>query len=271
MPETFSDPICLLNDHWTWRNEPAGATTLESGGPMSPKTMSRFFVSVGVVLAVGCGGGGAPADTGAQDVVQPVDASSDVTTDTPVPMDVPVDVPSNPDTGPADTGTAPTCGPTAVTSTCGPAGVVRVAVQLGAGMANMTGTLVVNLNHYRLGSGATGGVPHTGTMQASFAASATMPGTIAFDMCVGGTMWSEDNCEFNLWGFLDRNGNGMLDAGEPAGRSVISISCHNNAVPCYSLTLDCMSGMSCAAFTDPGLCHCGTPACTGAGRIVTCM
>src|SRR5690349_2806908 len=46
----------------------------------------------------------------------------------------------------------PSCGASAVKSPCGDAAVVRATVTLANGMQDKTGTLVLLMNHYRLGS-----------------------------------------------------------------------------------------------------------------------
>ena len=117
------------------------------------------------------------------------------------------------------------------------------------------------------------GFPHADGTASGVTMGPDTPAELAFDFCVGGEMWSEENCEYNLWAFLDQNGNGTLDAGEPAGRAVHELSCRATGPACWPVVLDCLDGMSCASFTDPGACPCATPSCEGVGsssRIVTC-
>ena len=165
------------------------------------------------------------------------------------------------------------CAAPMVTSVCLPQAVVRVRALLGAGMASMTGTLRANLYHMNLGGGASGGFRHTGGSRAGVTISDTTAAEVHFDMCAEGEMWSEENCGYNLWVYLDRNGNSALDAGEPAGRTEVDVNCHDSAAGCHTVVLGCTAGMSCAAFTDPGSCSCRSPNCAGigsAGRISTC-
>lgn len=164
------------------------------------------------------------------------------------------------------------CAAPTVTSPCGPQAVVRVRATLGAGMGSMTGALVANLHHLALGGGATGGFLHTNATSAGATISPTEAAEVHMDFCAGGEMWSEENCGYNLWVYLDLNGNSSLDAGEPAGRVEVDVNCHGTGALCESVVLDCLDGMACAAFADTG-CACRTPNCDGIGgasRIVTC-
>ena len=56
-----------------------------------------------------------------------------------------------------------------------------------------------------LGQGSTGGLFHTSTSSPVVTVGPDTPTEIHFDFCQGGEMWSEDNCGFNLWGFVDLN------------------------------------------------------------------
>ena len=152
----------------------------------------------------------------------------------------------------------PTCGASSVSSSCAnPLSIVRVVAKLGPQIAQATGKLVVKLTHYRLGGGSTAGVAHTETSKFGLIGPSTTE-EVHFDMCADGAMWVEDTCEFNLWAFLDTNNNGVLDTGEPAGRTVLPMSCRATEAPCVGLVLDCTTGMSCATFADPANCTCGT-------------
>lgn len=166
---------------------------------------------------------------------------------------------------------APTCvAAKGVTSACNKEqSIVRVVVRLGDGMAETKGTVVLFLNHYRLGGGAQGGVGHTAKVKGGLTVGAATTAQIDFDMCEGGEMWSEENCEFWLYGFLDKNGSGGPDVGEPAGHAVLDVSCHSSGPACVGLVLDCVDGESCATFTDPGACACREPAC--GSPISTCQ
>lgn len=166
---------------------------------------------------------------------------------------------------------APTCAAAkGVVSACNKEqSIVRVVVRLGDGMPDATGDVLLVLNHYRLGAGAQGGVGHTIKAKGGVTIGAATSAQIDFDMCEGGEMWSEENCEFWLYGFIDTNGNKGPDVGEPAGHAVLDISCHSDGPACVSLVLDCKDGESCAAFTDPGACACRQPAC--GSPIATCQ
>jgi len=230
-------------------------------------TWTRFAWMLGSVLAMACSSaddtGPAPAgDTGGSDTTTPTDSSKDDTASPPG---------DTTDTTPPPTDTTPpppTCKPATITSTCGPNGVVRVVVKLGAGMPDAAGALVVKLHHLRLGSASTGGVYHTDKTVPATTVSASTGVDVEFDFCAGGAMWSEDNCEFNLFAYVDKNGNGALDAGEPAGRTVVSLSCKGSP-PCFSLELGCTSGASCVAFTDPGACKCAATTCSSSFKTCT--
>ncbi len=168
-----------------------------------------------------------------------------------------------------DAGFSPTCSGTGVSSCNKPQSIVRVVSKLGANMKDVTGDLVVNLAHYRLGQGSTGGYPHNGTTKSGVTVGTNTPVEVDFDMCTGGEMWSEENCEFNLFGFVDVNKNGTLEQGEPAGRLVMNVSCKQSGAGCWGLVLDCTAGMSCVTFVDPGACKCASPGCNS--PIKTCM
>jgi hypothetical protein len=182
----------------------------------------------------------------------------------------------NPDTGMgtdsgSDSGTGfnPSCTGSA-NSACGkPQSIVRVVAKLGGGLPDASGNLVVNLAHLRLGSGASGGVAHTTGTKANTTVGANTLVEVDFDMCAGGEMWSEENCEFNLWGFVDKNKNGTLDANEPAGRAVVNVSCKTAGAQCFGLVLDCSAGTSCIAFNAAQTCSCAANGCNS--PIKTCQ
>ena len=161
------------------------------------------------------------------------------------------------------------CSPPSISSTCAPEAVIRVIVRLGAGIAPASGRLIVKLSHLRLGMGTSGGLAHTATWLEGATLSETDDTEVHFDMCAGGEMWSEDNCEFNLHGWLDTSPNGFPDPGEPAGRTVVNVSCHHDGAHCFELVLDCIDGQSCIAFQESAICACAANACNGA--IITCM
>lgn len=164
----------------------------------------------------------------------------------------------------------PSCtAPKGVTSDCGDdTSIVRVVAHLPRGGTAREGDLVLALNHYRLGDGALGGVGHTGTSRAGIKLDPGASLQLDLDMCAGGDMWSEENCEFWLIGFLDLDGSGTLDQGEPAGHALLDVSCHGDGPACVGLVLDCTDGDSCVAFDDPPACTCRKPTC--GSSIVTC-
>jgi len=234
-------------------------------------------LTVALVLAA-CGGVDRPA-TGGDGSVPPRDAGS-VRTDAGPPFDAgPArDAGStSTDAGmtvPVDAGPTPTaCREPAAAGLCGTRGIVRLLAQLPAGALPATGTLMANMNHFRLGSATTGGVPHiTGARGPTVTLAPGGAAEIQFDLCTAGEMWSEENCEFSSLVWVDTNGNSTVDPGEPAGRVTMDVNCHVTTQPCTPVTLGCTTGASCAVFTDPGVCACGTSCADvgGAGRIVTC-
>jgi hypothetical protein len=156
-----------------------------------------------------------------------------------------------------------------LTSACGyPQSIVRALVT--NTLASATGTLRVGINHYRLGSGASGGVPHVETAMAN-ATVGSMATQVNFDMCSNGEMWSEEDCEFSLWAYVDKNNNMQLDQGEPAGKTVVSISCHAAGQQCFNVSLTCMAGASCLSFSDPGACTCKMPSCPTPAQLKYCQ
>jgi len=165
------------------------------------------------------------------------------------------------------------CSPTTVRSPCDhEASIIRVRAALGEGMEETTGQLVANFFHYRLGGGSQGGVPHNSGVT-DVTISPTRFAEVHWDHCTNGEMWSEENCEYNLWVFLDLDRDLMLDPGEAAGRVFTEISCFSDAPLCETVVLDCLDGMSCATFADPGACECSETTCSGVGRperIITC-
>lgn len=158
------------------------------------------------------------------------------------------------DSSEGTTGSSGACDPPVTQSSCGnPNSIVRGTATVGDG-APTSGTLLIALTHQYLGDGASGGIYHS---------SATIPGVdfsagpvpFELDMCLGGEMWSEENCEFQIAVTLDANDNGVVDAGDPTGTQFVFVSCTGDN-PCLELALDCSDGGSCLAFPDPGYCAC---------------
>ncbi|MCO4771430.1 MAG: hypothetical protein KDA24_15460 [Deltaproteobacteria bacterium] len=137
---------------------------------------------------------------------------------------------------------------------------------------DLTGDLVVVLTHSNLGQAGVGGVVHISTTVADVDLAAG-PVDWSMDMCLGGEMFSEENCSYNLIAILDRNGNNgpgnfVPDEGELATRvGDVWVSCSAES-PCFTLELDCTDGADCVAFTDPGNCSCEN-GCNS--EIVTCQ
>lgn len=158
------------------------------------------------------------------------------------------------------TGSIAGCDPPVTQSACGnPNSIVRGTATLPDG-APSSGTLLVALTHQYLGDGASGGIYHISTTIPAVDFSAG-PVPFELDMCAGGEMWSEENCEFQISVALDANDNGVIDAGDPTGKQFVFVSCTGDN-PCLELSLDCTDGTSCVAFPDPGYC-----ACPGNGQV----
>ena len=93
------------------------------------------------------------------------------------------------------------------------------------------------------------------------------------DMCAGGSMWSEENCSYQLIAVIDTNGNQtssnmVPDAGELAGRiASLDVSCHAET-ECLDLVIDC-AGPDCVRFEDKTTaCACDPDSCNS--EYVTC-
>jgi len=163
-------------------------------------------------------------------------------------------------------------------SICGEeASIIRVLARLPASAQGPAkGRLRLNLRHVRLGDGEHGGYPHVPLFGPAPRFDVNLqPGQNAtgwLDMCEGGIMWSEENCEFNLFAWVDFNNNEQVDPGEPAGRKIIDVSCHDGGSPCYTIDLDCTDGISCVAFNEPAVCQCVPEArgCRSPQEIITC-
>jgi hypothetical protein len=152
------------------------------------------------------------------------------------------------------TGSSGACDPPMTRSICGNENsIVRGTATVGDG-APTSGALMIALTHQYLGDGAAGGIYHAAISvpDVDFTAG---PVPFELDMCLGGEMWSEENCEFQIAVTLDVNGNGVVDAGEPTGKQFVFVSCMGDN-PCLELALDCVDGSSCVAFPDPPYCGC---------------
>lgn len=166
------------------------------------------------------------------------------------------------------------CAPVESASICGnEASIVRVLARLPENAAPIRGRLKLNLRHLRLGEGSSGGYPHVplGGKAPRFDVDLRPGGaaTAWLDMCEGGEMWSEENCEFNLFAWVDANNNELVDQGEPAGREIVSLSCHDDGSQCYTIDLSCTEGARCVAFDEPAVCRCARGGCDSPIAICT--
>lgn len=170
---------------------------------------------------------------------------------------------------------APQCEPVDSTGLCGDrAAIIRALVSIPSGASVTTGTLFVGLTHEYLGSGSAGGVYHISTTVPNVDL-ADGPVSVELDMCQGGVMWSEENCSYQLFAFLDQDGNAssgnlLPDPGEPASRQKgVELSCSGKS-ECYELELKCEAGASCVQFDEPtDACECAADSC--ASDFVTCL
>ncbi len=168
-------------------------------------------------------------------------------------------------------GGSPDCGALLVNSACGDdASVVRVLALLGGGMSPTNGDLYVQLSHASQDGASSPGGFHTDSWSNGVTLDPSTPVEHHIDMCTGSAMWSEENGQFNLWAYLDTDGNGSLGAGEPAGQMLVDLSCHDSGSQCQTLVLDCTNGTSCVADGVGQGCSCTTPACTSAFSICGC-
>lgn len=158
-------------------------------------------------------------------------------------------------------------------SVCGnEAAVVRGTVRLDPALETEVteGTLVVVLTHEAY-SGNIGGGYHIDTRQTVDLAEG--PAEFQFDMCEGGEMWTEENCDYSLLVMVDTNGNNnasnyLPDPGEPATRHAgLELSCEGES-PCLDIVLDCVDGSDCVTFTSTQTCTCSEESCNS--PIVIC-
>lgn len=158
-------------------------------------------------------------------------------------------------------------------SVCGSeAAIVRGQVRLSPDLETdvTEGTLVVVLTHEAY-SGNIGGGYHIDTRQTVDLAEGAAE--FQFDMCEGGEMWTEENCDYSLLVMLDTNGNNnasnyLPDPGEPATRYAgLQLSCDAES-PCLDIVLDCVDGPDCVTFTSPSTCTCAEDSCNS--PIVIC-
>ncbi len=170
---------------------------------------------------------------------------------------------------------APVCEAPPVSACGNEASWVQGTVRLSPDLvdAPTTGDIVVVLSHQMLGGGENGGFFHTSVIVEDADLTGD-PVPFQLDMCAGGSMWSEENCGYNLLVRLDTNGdhddglNQVPDEGEPATRFTdIDVSCSSTA-HCLDVVLDCVDGQSCVSFTETGTCFCGEPSC--GSEFVTC-
>lgn len=177
-----------------------------------------------------------------------------------------VDVDTNAD-GDTDVDTAFTCDDDVPRSACdNPASVIRGQVRLAPGSTGpTTGTLFVALAHEAYSGEAGGGYHIDITIPSVDLAAGPVP--FELDMCLGGAMWSEENCDYGLVAILDQADDQAWDnlapaPGEPATRIPhLALSCGDAAGPCLDVVLDCTDGASCVAFSSPATCACSEDSC----------
>ena len=161
-------------------------------------------------------------------------------------------------------------------SVCGnPASLIHGSVRLAAGMEPMDGDLVIELMHRRYGSPANGGHPHQIWRQPNVTLSPDDTIEFDVDMCdANASMWSEENCEYNLIVILDRDSDTALgpnslapDVDDPTAVEVFSLSCHADGPTCFDLELSCMAGGDCVTYEAPPACECAADSCDSEAAI----
>jgi hypothetical protein len=163
---------------------------------------------------------------------------------------------------------APTCDEP-LESACGAAGsVVRGQVRVSSAIGRKRGDLFLALTH-SVYNGPLGGGYHIHTLIEDVDLSEPVP--FAVDMCAGGEMWSELNCEYGLVVILDTNDNQgvsnlLPDDNEPATRiDALELSCEADG-PCLDVVLDCQ-GPDCVRFSDAPVCSCEAASCTNIAQL----
>jgi hypothetical protein len=193
-------------------------------------------------------------------------APDPVTLDTPAPVDTGT---SSMSTSSTSTGACDVRG----RSACGNrASLVQGVAQLPAGAEGpTTGNLVVAMMHRRYGDPERGGHPHWSWTFEDVDLAAPTPFVV--DMCEGSaTMWSEENCEYNLVVILDVDGSlgpfqTLPDEGDPAAMVTFDLSCHADGPTCLGdIALDC-AGPECVADVDAGDCPCAEDSCESQSAI----
>ena len=161
-------------------------------------------------------------------------------------------------------------------SVCGnPASLIHGSVQLAAGMEPMTGDLVIELMHRRYGSPDNGGHPHQIWRLPNVTVGPDDAVEFDVDMCdANASMWSEENCEYNLIVILDRDSNTGLgpnnlapDVDDPTAVEVFNLSCHAAGPTCFDLELSCMDGGACVTYEPPEACECAADSCDSEAAI----
>ncbi len=155
------------------------------------------------------------------------------------------------------------------------AAIIRASVRLPPGSEPISGDLVFSLMHRRYGDPAQGGHPHAVRRVPGVTVVADEAFPFEIDMCdANATMWSEENCEFNLVVSLDLDGDNGVgpvtfapDAGEPTAMAVFELSCRAAGPTCLDVELSCVEGPSCIAFEAPGACECAVDSCDSEAAI----
>ncbi len=155
------------------------------------------------------------------------------------------------------------------------ASIIRSSVVLPEGAEPISGDLVFSLLHRRYGDPTQGGHPHAVHRVPGITLVAEESFPFEIDMCdANASMWSEENCEYNLVVSLDLDGDNGIgpgsfapDAGEPTAVAVFDLSCHAAGPTCLDVELACTDGASCVAFEDPGACECAADSCDSEAAI----
>lgn len=217
---------------------------------------------IAACLGHGCGDADARSDAA-------LDGGTSATDGGPAARDARIPTDDGPPTD-HDAAPAPTCAPAQLVSECGSRAVIRATAQLPDGAEPASGTLVTGLLHRRLGDGSMIGVPHTVEARPDVTMTPGDAIDLELDFCAGGEMWSEENCDFVLFAFVDMDGDTRPTDGEPLGSRTIEVSCRATESPCYALVLDCLD---CSGPPPAGGCTCAG-SCAGVAspaRIVTCL
>ena len=134
-----------------------------------------------------------------------------------------------------------------------------------------SGNLWVFLTHNWPTQGELGGEVKNSVLYENVDLEDGNPFPFEIDMCDGafGSMWSEDNCEYNLELLLDKNGNAtpenrLPDENEPAYKvENVFISCEDDSQCLGTIQLSCRRGSACFTFDNKDIpeCKCAASTC----------